>query len=237
MLGKVDSIVQLVVAGITVVVALIVLVLAFKSGVLRRIRFGGLEVEASPREKAEAKALIQLVSSPSKDAVPFETEQLAQYYAQVLAQSRISFWFSLIFASLGFVVIVIAVFSGTGSTSTTTFAQIAAGVIMDAVASLFFVQSKSAQKSMGEFFDKLRRDRQQAESRALCDSIQNPDARDALRVQLALFYAGVEQSSQVATSILGSLAPRTALPPAKDGAAMPSAGPATAAVKAHETTT
>jgi hypothetical protein len=45
---------------------------------------------------------------------------------------------------------------------------------------------------MGDFFDKLRKDRQQVESRALCDSIGDRKAQDALKVQLALFYAGVQ---------------------------------------------
>lgn len=44
---------------------------------------------------------------------------------------------------------------------------------------------------MGDFFDKLRKDRQQVESRTLCDSISDGKAQDALRVQLSLYYAGI----------------------------------------------
>ena len=55
-------------------------------------------------------------------------------------------------------------FTYTSVTTGAAIAQITAGIIMDAVSALFFVQSKSAQTSMGEFFDKLRRDHQQAES-------------------------------------------------------------------------
>jgi hypothetical protein len=72
---------------------------------------------------------------------------------------------------------------------------------MDAVAGLFFVQSKNAQKSMGEFFDKLRKDRAQVESRALCEALTTPEAKDSLRVHLALFYAGVEGHESIAKSI------------------------------------
>lgn len=180
--------------------ALFALIAALRSGLLRRIRIGAFEIEASPREKKQAKALIDAVIQP-KD-VPFETEQLAQYYSQVLAQSKISFWFSLIFASLGFAVIVIASFLYSSSSSGATIAQITAGVIMDAVSALFFVQSKNAQTAMGEFFDKLRRDREQAESRKLCENLESSIARDAMRIELALYYAGIKDSSAVSKSIL-----------------------------------
>ena len=65
-----------------------------------------------------------------------------------------------------------------------TYLQVFAGVVMDAVSALFFVQSKNAQKSMGDFFDKLRRDRQQLESRKLCESISDQTAKDAIKMQL-----------------------------------------------------
>lgn len=70
-----------------------------------------------------------------------------------------------------------AVFMYSSETVGTTVAQFSAGTIMDAVAALFFVQSRNAQKSMGEFFDKLRRDRNHFESRKLCESIDDAGAR------------------------------------------------------------
>lgn len=121
---------------------------ALKSGVLTRLRLGAFEIEASPRERKEAAALIEAVARPESESVPFETEQLAQYYSQVLAQSKISFWFSLIFASLGFLVIVVAGFTYSSTANGATIAQFIAGIVMDAVAALFFVQSKNAQASI-----------------------------------------------------------------------------------------
>ena len=177
---------------------------ALKSGVLTRLRLGAFEIEASPRERKEAAALIEAVARPESESVPFETEQLAQYYSQVLAQSKISFWFSLIFASLGFLVIVVAGFTYSSTANGATIAQFIAGIVMDAVAALFFVQSKNAQASMGDFFDKLRRDRQQVESRKLCEIVGDVRARDALRIQLALHYAELPKSDEIARSIIVS---------------------------------
>ena len=146
-------------------------------------------------------ALERSSREPEREALPFEVEQLANYYAQILSQSKVAFWFSLIFASLGFLVIVVAAFLYSKTDSGSAIAQFVAGIIMDAVAGLFFVQSKNAQKPMGEFFDKLRKDRAQVESRALCEAVTTPEAKDALRVHLALFYAGVETHESVAKSI------------------------------------
>lgn len=192
------------ITGLTVLTALAVFFVAIRSGVLRRLRlgFGSFEFVVTAPERAQARALIDSVTNPDREAVPFETEQLAQYYSQVLAQSKISFWFSLIFASLGFAVIVIAGFMYSSATLGATVAQFFAGVIMDAVSALFFVQSKNAQAAMAEFFDKLRRDRQAFEARKLCESLEDAVARDALRIELALNYAGIVESSKVSKSIL-----------------------------------
>ena len=150
----------------------------------------------SPNEGATYKDAIQeqaaTITTPQKTT--FETEQLANYYTQALTQARLSFYFSLVFASLGFAVIVTAVFMYTGNIGATAV-QTIAGVIMESVASLFFVQSRRTQEAMGQFFDKLRRDRDSVESRKLCNEVADPQVRDALRVRLSLHHAGIDPSS------------------------------------------
>jgi len=188
-------------AGITVSLAAASLYGALQAGVLKKIRFGAFELEGNSTEILQLKHSIAEASGKVTKDVPFEIEQLANYYSQILNQSKISFWFSLIFASLGFAVIVVAAFLFQGAETGSTIAQFTAGVIMDAVAGLFFVQSRNAQKSMSEFFDKLRNDRSQAESRALCETIESPEAKDALRVHLALYYAGVNGHENIADNI------------------------------------
>jgi len=81
-------------------------------------------------------------------------------------------------------------------------ARFIAGGIVDAVAALFFVQSKRAQESMAEFFDKLRRDRNHLEARKLCENLDTPEAKDALRVRLALHYAEVASADAISESIM-----------------------------------
>jgi hypothetical protein len=207
------------VAGASVIIAVLSIIGAMRAGVLTRLRIGNLvDIRATPQEREAAQALVAATAGAIRAGVPFETEQLALYYGQILAQSKISFWFSLIFASLGFVVIIVAVFLYTSGSVGATVAQFTAGVIMDAVAALFFVQSRNAQKSMGEFFDKLRRDRQHLESRTLCENIGSPVARDALRIELSLHYAEVADAADIARTVIDaglSKAPEQAAIPAR----------------------
>lgn len=188
-------------ASISVAVAIVSIAGAFKAGVLRKVKFGSIEFEANDDDSIKLKeALEKNATSDSKDR-PFEIEQLANYYAQILSQSKISFWFSLVFASLGFATIVVSAFLYSNLNGAATAVQFTAGIIMDAVAGLFFVQSRNAQKSMGEFFDKLRSDRLHAESKLISQEISSAEAKDALKLHLSLHYAGVQNSDSVAKHI------------------------------------
>lgn len=188
------------ITGIAVVFSVFSLFGAFRSGALTKIRMGSLEIAADNAETSRIRNTIEQ-SVTGKDDIPFEVEQLTNYYSQILSQSKVSFWFSLVFASLGFVAIVVAAFFYTSESSGTTIAQFVAGTIMEAVASLFFVQSKNAQKSMGDFFDKLRSDRLHLESRKMCEDIKDSQAQDALKLHLSLHYAGVNNSESIAKHI------------------------------------
>lgn len=160
-----------IVATVSVVVSFASVAGALKAGVLKKIKFGSLELEASNEEYISIKQSLKKDAETSTKDVPFEIEQLANYYSQILSQSKTSFWFSLIFASLGFATIVIAAFLYTDANGMATVAQFIAGIIMDAVAGLFFVQSRNAQRSMGAFFDKLRKDRLHMESKIISEKL------------------------------------------------------------------
>ena len=148
---------------LSVLIALITVVYSLRSGMIRSLKIGSLEIKGNTNGVAETRAIIE--HSVSGSDVPFEIEHLARFYTQVLAQSKVSFWFSLVFASIGFAVIITAAYLFTGNRISITAIQVLSGVIVDAVAALFFVQAKRAQQAMTDFFDKLRKDRQQAESR------------------------------------------------------------------------
>lgn len=202
--AAIRDLVGFVAASVAGIVVILSLVGAMKAGVLRQLRIGSFETKASPQEREEVSKLVEFIRAATPGEAPFETQQLALYYAQILTQSKISFWFSLIFASIGFGVIIVAVFLSSTASTGATIVQFVAGVVIDAVAALFFVQSRNAQKSMGEFFDKLRRDRQHLEARKLCDAVENRDARDSLRINLSVHYAEISNAESVSNSIVSA---------------------------------
>jgi len=139
------------------------------------------------------KEISEIESSGANTVKPFEITALANYYNQALSRANISFWFSLVFASIGFGVIIVAFATHVSSDLYGTVIKVASGTVIDSVSALFFVQSTNAQKSMSEFFEKLRQDRLNAEARDMISEIEAVERRDQLRAQLILKYSGIER--------------------------------------------
>lgn len=137
----------------------------------------------------------EIAQSRAGTPIPFEVEQLSGYYALTLGQARVSFWFSLIFASVGFIVIISAGLLYSGGDYVSASIKVVSGLVIDAVSALFFVQSRRAQESMSAFFEKLRSDRQFVEARRICDEIKNEDTKDKIKTMLVLHYSGIDASS------------------------------------------
>ena len=83
----------------------------------------------------------QLSGRAPKDPADRPYQLLQEYHSQGLAQSRVSFWFSLIFASIGFVVIMIGLLNVQSqkqiSQQSSSFISLIAGTVIDAVSALF----------------------------------------------------------------------------------------------------
>ena len=177
------------------IVAVILTILSAAAGMFGALRTGMLSsvsIKSLGFEATLTREEIAALENPKTDE-PFESAALAKYYNHALTRANISFWFSLIFASIGFGVIIFAFATHTSGDILGTVVKAASGAVIDAVSSLFFVQSTSAQKAMGEFFEKLRLDRLNAEARELLNSIDNAERRDQLKAQLVLKYSGIEQ--------------------------------------------
>jgi hypothetical protein len=186
-----EKIVAFFTVSVSVVGVATVIASAIKSGALTRIRFGSFEIEAKALEKAQREELVDHLTGLSENK--FEAKYLANYYEQALSQSKFSFWFSLVFASIGFVVIITAIFFHESGDWSGTALKVSAGAIVDAVAGLFFVQSAKAQQSMQSFFEKLRIDRLHAESQKILETIQDDARKDQLKAQLVLKYAEIDK--------------------------------------------
>jgi len=130
---------------------------------------------------------------------------LRDYHRQGLAQSKISFWFSLSFAALGFLVILFAlVGTKTEATRYQSYVAIISGTIIDAVAALFFVQSNKAREQMAAFFDKLRTDQKLQDGLKLSEGIADEVLRNKVQTILALNLSESRVTETMITSILSS---------------------------------
>lgn len=125
------------------------------------------------------------------------------YHEQALDQAKTQFWFSIVAATVGFAWIL---YSGAsidpGKLGTVT--KTLPGVVMDAVAFLFFRQASETRQRATELYDRLRRDKQMTESAALVSSIEDMRLRSAVKAQLALHMAGLQPSPIDLTSFLSS---------------------------------
>lgn len=190
-------------AAASVILALVALLTGAWTS-LNGLRIGSIEIDPAgiPRvvltrqgeSAAGAGAPPDPPASPTaKEPEPFEVKALATYYNRALSRATVSFWFSIIFATIGFGVIVFALLSHDPTDLYATILKVVSGTVIDAVSSLFFFQSTNAQKQMGDFFEKLRLDRLISDARAMIGEVENAERRDQLRAQLVLKFAGIEQ--------------------------------------------
>jgi len=122
--------------------------------------------------------------------IEYNIHGINDYHQQVLMQSRFSFWFSLIIATLGFLIIALSLFK----LDNIEYIGIVSGSILEAVAGLFFYQSNRVRASMMSFFDKLRSDNKINDALELCNSIEDKEMKNQLKVKLALHFVGMNPS-------------------------------------------
>lgn len=185
----------------------------------RRLRLGGLKLESIDAEldsdarqiTAGGDVLIHIDSpagqyggseTPTASASEEAVDLLRKYHAETLSQSKISFLVSLLFASLGFVIIGSAVFStqqdkAVGEQSRAWIALVAS-LIVESVSALFFVQARRAQDQLLGFFDRLRSDRRLEESLGLISSIEDDQLKGRIQASVALMLLSDSAPTSIA---------------------------------------
>jgi hypothetical protein len=132
-------------------------------------------------------------------------ELLPAYHALGLAQSRVMFWFSVIFASLGFALIaltVVTVSSPNPSIESGNVVSLISGAIVEAVSALFFVQSNRARALLTAFFDRLRSDQSLERALQLAEEVPDDLIRSRLKATLAFGLANASPSDEVIKMVL-----------------------------------
>ena len=172
-----------------------------------RLKFGQFAIEFPKPRLPDLDEDRLIEGNPDLDPSERQYLLLKAYHEQSLGQSRTSMWFSLIFAAVGFCVIILAVFVPSGSLGSPfggeRLIKLVSGTIIDAVAGLFFVQSNKARELMSTFFDKLRTDRKLDESLTLARQVPDSTLKSRLQLVLSLNFADVKVADPTLLAILG----------------------------------
>lgn len=158
------------------------------------------ELRTSPR-------VSELFTSDKTDLIEGEKEDelLKAYYRQVLSQSNISFTFSLIFSALGFIVIIFSLLrlnpSG-NSQDSTTWANLVAGLIIEAVSALIFVQTNNARRTMIDFSEKIRLDRRLNEALEMIETMEDKVIQSKVKATLVLLFSGLNVEKEALKEVL-----------------------------------
>jgi hypothetical protein len=145
-------------------------------------------------------ALNRRLETVERQTVALEPQRFAlleTFYKEGLAQSKVSFWFSLILATAGFGIICAAAISGLSNPSAGTTLGVVSGAVTQAVSALFFAQSNRARRLMQEFSARLSEDQQRQEAFGLARNIEDLTLRGAVEASIALHLVAPDVSPRI----------------------------------------
>ena len=145
------------------------------------------------------------IERSKKNEITEATILLKNYHEQALQQSKIQFWFSLIVASIGFIFILVNVIIYFFVSDKIYLLNAIPGVVMDAIAFMFFKQSSDIRNRATEHFDRLRTDNQKQKSLDLVGKITNTKLKDLIYAQIAINTSGVNTTADDFSKIVSLL--------------------------------
>lgn len=122
---------------------------------------------------------------------PLVQDLVNGYHQQALSQAKVQFWFSIAAATIGFVYILNAGAHVDLAHIETTL-NILPGVVIEAVAALFFRQAEQTRERATSLYDRLREDDQATQARGLIHSIEDEKVRSLVKAQVALHMVGLK---------------------------------------------
>lgn len=197
MTTQIENIISYIGISLGVIGAVGALFWLIKTATSKKVKLFNLEIQRNLVDEENYSELINSIKKEQNKDTTLGVEQLARYYTLISQQTKISFWFGLIFAIFGFSILLIVTFSNTEINPSKTIASFLSTSIIEGVAILFFLRSNKARKEMETFFSKLRKDKQQGIARKLIDSIEDSKLKDTVKTQLALYYSGIQNNTSL----------------------------------------
>jgi predicted small secreted protein len=127
---------------------------------------------------------------------------VTNYHEQALSQAAVQFWFSVAAATVGFLYIIFAALAGDGTVG--SYVKILPGVVVDAIAALFFRQAEQTRVRATELYDRLRKDRQMFRAEAVVTSIEDLNIRSLAKAQIAFNMVGLVPKEMDLTTFLSA---------------------------------
>lgn len=150
-------------------------------------------ISAEQLEDQIAKAIkdnFATISKNAREGLDFVSELVNGYHQQALSQAKIQFWFSVVAATVGFCYILVAATRATDGTLAVVLNSLP-GVVIDAVAFLFFKQAEQTRERATALYDRLREDSQVEGAREMVESIDDVQIRSLVKAQIALHMSGL----------------------------------------------
>jgi hypothetical protein len=124
-------------------------------------------------------------------------DSIKRVYNNAIVQYRNSFYFSLIFATVGFgVIFYTLVFRNNANTS---WPAVVVSAIIEAVPALFFYLSDKARKQMIEVFVDLRHDNEIARAYELLRTMRDPQKLEALKEEIIRYTLLTNSHNRLST--------------------------------------
>lgn len=172
---------------------------AHKSGELTKLLIHPLESEDDLFETPQAGGDAQSVDTENN--LDLGNRQFVEYFNLVTHQARAGFKLAAVFAGLGLVLLIVTAVVPATYTGGLALLQLLTGGMLLGLAGVFFNRLKSTHRAICECLEKLMARGRQLKARELCESVNDEESRDALRIQLALHYAGVSRALHTAKAI------------------------------------
>lgn len=153
----------------------------------------GLQIDEFTRKIEEIATKFSQVEPRRSEEFSAVENLINGYHEQALEQAKVQFWFSIFAATVGFGLIIYSS-ANIDIQNLGTVSKVLPGVVMDAVAFLFFKQAAETRQRATELYDRLRTDRRNSESIGLVSSIEDLKVRSAVKAQIALQMSGLNPS-------------------------------------------
>ena len=153
---------------------------AVKRGIRKKIKFFDLVMEVHINDKNNIPGIIAATPKKDKEVTTFEVAQSEKLHNLFYYQSQVSYWLSVIFTVVGFLIVVLNI-----RNVEMLYQKYAASyIICQAISLLFFSQSNRAQNKMMECFKKLGEEKDKADARLIVETYNDGPFKDLARFQI-----------------------------------------------------